>query len=134
MTPPKALISFHCPDRERNFTSFLGRIGWDVTSVPGLEGVLDRLPEGGLSSPYGFIALDANLMTKERDDISPVVQVYTRLKSALEAGVATLVALSGTDDVLNIARQEGIYCLNKAEMGQFLKTAKQAYTGEHIFY
>jgi hypothetical protein len=134
MTPSKALISFHCPDRERNFTRFLDSIGWDVTSVPDLEGMLAELPESVSQPPYGFIALDANLWTKERDDISPVVQVYTRLKSALEAGVATLVALSGTDDVLNIARQEGIYCLNKAEMGQFLKTAKQAYTGEHIFY
>ena len=114
-----ALLGIHDDSSKFGIVESLERVDYMVYAATSPEDLITHARDG----KYSYVIMDANFGSSGSRDLSPLRRVYSALQERVSNVTMSLVAFTGNEDLIALARTEGLPIMNKEDfrIGDYVK-------------
>jgi hypothetical protein len=120
----EALVGMHDPTMCRIITRLLQTRGYNVTTVSTILEMRAAMnpQDNAPAKEYAHYHMDVNLGVPFGTDLSPAQEVYDRVRDRVEAGNATFMTQSGSQERVDAALEQSLPCKISLDIPSYLNT------------
>ena len=112
-----ALVAFHDSRYTEIVSSMLARRGYAISTATNVS----EFETQCTGRDYNLYAMDVNLGFPNKNVFDAVFALYERIREEVETGSILFYPCSGSSDVVDDARNNGLPCLTKVEIGDKIR-------------
>ncbi|MBI2138697.1 hypothetical protein HYU13_03855 [Candidatus Woesearchaeota archaeon] len=105
------LLALHLNPLRETYQRIFEDEGWKVTPAGSLELMMGAMAEVQ-NPPFSDYIMDVNLGHRGTANIEPGKKVYGLVSQRVKTGEVTFMAITGIDETPEIAKKEGIPCID----------------------